>query len=664
DQGKISAFPLPKEAAPGDVLRIAFQKDQGWRCVVVRPREARCLRAMVPGDAVPGISEVLVKAPEGMLRMSVPAAADPGDSLVFTKGLASGSSGTYMCQVQRRHGELVAPSAIGPAEDLRRHVELQRALQESSGYWSHKIERATSSMLEVPGVVVTEAVAEGEVLAVCPSAFHLSPGLIRRLDPDLAALAAVVAREAPADNQDIDVFLVAMFLAGLLNRCTRDCAPELDDARGVILHLFAKVLLCETFEHHPYRLAANNPTGFRSSLSPSCEADLIERLSWGVMERYRLIGMEKRPQYSSEEFLRAWLMVITRAFEIGGTRSTLVPGLDSFNHDSSRKCAKVRLDSSGDMRLEATRCIMPGEEVFLEYGELSNPMLYRTYGFTLPAEVPTVQSCLILPNRLQRVLNQHLPSSHTGRLLQLDSNQLLPELRSLLQACASLGSGEPAQFLRELLECHLDCYKNKTVQEDSRCFLDELRAKQSERGCLEKYLEALDNPASSLGSQLSDVLKRGDCSRQDGSGRELWQDGSSFEGLFRQGRRYRGKVLWASGWYEGDFSNNQLHGEGTLKRRDKVYTGSWVRDHMEGHGQEIWPDGRCYCGSYLKDHRHGFGCFRWRDGRQYCGQWVEGRQHGKGRHSTWERAAFTETALQSYSAFAHGEIALSVQHGV
>ncbi|CAE7760578.1 set11, partial [Symbiodinium sp. KB8] len=433
DQGKISAFPLPKEAAPGDVLRIAFQKDQGWRCVVVRPREARCLRAMVPGDAVPGISEVLVKAPEGMLRMSVPAAADPGDSLVFTKGLASGSSGTYMCQVQRRHGELVAPSAIGPAEDLRRHVELQRALQESSGYWSHKIERATSSMLEVPGVVVTEAVAEGEVLAVCPSAFHLSPGLIRRLDPDLAALAAVVAREAPADNQDIDVFLVAMFLAGLLNRCTRDCAPELDDARGVILHLFAKVLLCETFEHHPYRLAANNPTGFRSSLSPSCEADLIERLSWGVMERYRLIGMEKRPQYSSEEFLRAWLMVITRAFEIGGTRSTLVPGLDSFNHDSSRKCAKVRLDSSGDMRLEATRCIMPGEEVFLEYGELSNPMLYRTYGFTLPAEVPTVQSCLILPNRLQRVLNQHLPSSHTGRLLQLDSNQLLPELRSLLQ---------------------------------------------------------------------------------------------------------------------------------------------------------------------------------------------------------------------------------------
>ena len=42
-----------------------------------------------------------------------------------------------------------------------------------------------------------------------------------------------------------------------------------------------------------------------------------------------------------------------------------------------------------------------------------------------------------------------------------------------------------------------------------------LNAAAGERGCLEKYLEALDNPASSLGSQLSDVLKRGDCSRQD-----------------------------------------------------------------------------------------------------------------------------------------------------
>lgn len=119
--------------------------------------------------------------------------------------------------------------------------------------------------------------------------------------------------------------------------------------------------------------------------------------------------------------------------------------------------------------------------------------------------------------------------------------------------------------------------------------------------------------------------------QQDGSGQELWQDGSSFEGLFRRGRRYHGKVLWASGWYEGDFFNNQLHGQGTLYRRDKVYTGSWVRDRMEGHGQETWPDGCCYRGTYLKDHRHGVGCFRWRDGRQYCGQWAEGCQHGNGR---------------------------------
>ena len=372
---------VPGDAVPGWVLEVTSTL-RGFACDF-----CAC------GDRSPaGVSEVLVKAPEGMLSMLVPAAAMPGDTLVFTKGLASG----WTCQIQRQHRDLAAPSPVDPSEDIQRHEELQRALCENSGYWNPKIQRASLNMLEVPGVVATAPVAEGEVLATCPHAYHVSPHLVRQLDPDLAVLAAMVGREAPADNQDIDILLVAMFLAGLLAQCTQDRARSgLDGVRGNILHSFAKVLLCETFALHPYRRAASDPASFRRSLTPSCEADLIERLSWGVLERYRLICVEKPPRYSSEEFLRAWLMVITRAFEVGGTRSTLVPGLDCFNHDPSRQCAKVRLDSSGDMCLEATRCITPGEEIFLEYGELSNPMLYRTYGFTLPTKAAGDVSSLI-----------------------------------------------------------------------------------------------------------------------------------------------------------------------------------------------------------------------------------------------------------------------------
>ena len=129
----------------------------------------------------------------------------------------------------------------------------------------------------------------------------------------------------------------------------------------------------------------------------------------------------------------------------------------------------------------------------------------------------------------------------------------------------------------------------------------------------------------------------------------------------RQGRRCRGKAgnaskavtsgdsgsellceqaSWAGGWYEGDFQNNQLHGQGCTSRlavanwfvfclqgsmgwqNGKVYTGTWaslsasrvralevlkipasvreVQDRMDGQGQETWPDGRCYQGSYVK----------------------------------------------------------------
>ncbi|CAE7693898.1 set11, partial [Symbiodinium pilosum] len=362
------------------------------------------------------VSEVLVKSPEGMLRLSVPAAAE------------------WTCQIQRQHWDLRAPPPVAPEEDVRRHVVLQQALWANSGYWSSKIQRASLNMLDVAGVVATEAIAEGELLVRCPSTHFLSPGLVRQLEPEFATLAAVVGREAPVDNQDIDVFLVAMFLADWLAKCTQEVPlTGLDGARGSILSSFAKVLQCETFTAHPYRLAATDPVRFRSSLNPSCEADLIERLAWGVMERYRILSSHKTPGYSAEDFLRAWLLVITRAFEVGGARSTLIPGLDSFNHDPSKQCAKVRLDSSGDMCLEATRSIEPGEQVFLEYGELSNPMLFRTYGFTMPPEALPVQSCLILPNRVLRVLNKHLPASHAGRLLQLDSSRLLPDLRGLLQ---------------------------------------------------------------------------------------------------------------------------------------------------------------------------------------------------------------------------------------
>ena len=77
----------------------------------------------------------------------------------------------------------------------------------------------------------------------------------------------------------------------------------------------------------------------------------------------------------------------TRAFDVDGTRTTLVPGLDSFNHDPSRASARAAADGRGGMFVVATRDIEAAEEVFLLYQQFSNSELYRKYGFTLPMEV-------------------------------------------------------------------------------------------------------------------------------------------------------------------------------------------------------------------------------------------------------------------------------------
>ena len=104
------------------------------------------------------------------------------------------------------------------------------------------------------------------------------------------------------------------------------------------------------------------------------------------MQWYDALSSTFSIDFSVEQFLRGWLMVITRAFDLEGTRTTLVPGLDSFNHDPNRASARPAPDGMGGMLVAATRDIEAGEEVFFTYSQLSISELYRTYGFTLPLE--------------------------------------------------------------------------------------------------------------------------------------------------------------------------------------------------------------------------------------------------------------------------------------
>ncbi|KAL4444491.1 hypothetical protein ABPG74_016784 [Tetrahymena malaccensis] len=158
----------------------------------------------------------------------------------------------------------------------------------------------------------------------------------------------------------------------------------------------------------------------------------------------------------------------------------------------------------------------------------------------------------------------------------------------------------------------------------------------------------LENGAIYFGEWIGDV--------RYGKGIMTWQDGSKFEGYFKNSKANgRGRLVHANGEiYEGDWKDDKAHGYGVYTHLDgATYEGTWINDLQEGDGIERWPDGSVYEGKYKEGKKHGTGLFtwadgssyegdfksnnieghgkyRWNDGKQYEGEWLENKRHGKG----------------------------------
>jgi len=110
------------------------------------------------------------------------------------------------------------------------------------------------------------------------------------------------------------------------------------------------------------------------------------------------------------------------------------------------------------------------------------------------------------------------------------------------------------------------------------------------------------------------------------------QDGSVYEGQLSQGgqRHGWGRICFGS-VYEGEWSHNQMHGNGKFISPDgSVYTGQWVENCIGPHGNISWPGGPEYVGAFKDGQQHGRGKVSWPDGRSYEGEFANGKQHGRG----------------------------------
>lgn len=120
-----------------------------------------------------------------------------------------------------------------------------------------------------------------------------------------------------------------------------------------------------------------------------------------------------------------------------------------------------------------------------------------------------------------------------------------------------------------------------------------------------------------------------------GKGEESWADGTTFRGNYAKGMRSgTGMMTWPEGSrYSGMFERGRANGHGELIRTDgSVYTGQFQQDCMAGEGHIRWKDGVEYRGEFAANRRHGHGKMVWKSGKwkSYEGAWKDGVQHGRG----------------------------------
>jgi hypothetical protein len=121
-----------------------------------------------------------------------------------------------------------------------------------------------------------------------------------------------------------------------------------------------------------------------------------------------------------------------------------------------------------------------------------------------------------------------------------------------------------------------------------------------------------------------------------------WFPVGTYNGLVKSSDIYQsimhgyGRFLYDNGdSYEGLWRDNTRHGRGKFVKPDhESYAGEWKHDRFDGFGECKWPDGDSYVGYFKEDKRDGFGRYISPQRAQYkhYGLHKNGLRHGVGEY--------------------------------
>lgn len=505
---------VPDEALPGDELLARCGEDGSWKISITRAspegrarktpeRERGHKVVMLPSDIVPGESTFQIQVAGGtQLTVTVPAAAVAGDKLSLVEGV----DGSWSVTIVRTDGEKmplhvaltnVAVDPVGSYESL---VAAARA---AGGFVSEKLKRGVAPPLNLVGMMTLEPIEKGEELIRMKLPLCLTPSTLKQAMPDtwngVVNLPGVMPRIVT--DSAICACLTRLMIAAI-DRVVAGQTAAPSGRPSSVWATYCEALLGEDFEGHPYWRAIGGQADGERQMQPSPEWEHASTMAGDVLQTFsrlkanldaELIGGER---FEAGLFLQARLCMLSRIFATD-EEPALVPVVDLFNH-SADNGVEWGWDASspegGAMVVTALRAHAAGEALTISYGMRPNPLLLRTYGFTLPpSEEPSW--CFVLQGAKPRDLyDSCLPKAMCEMTIHLDTRVLQESLTQALNACASQGC-DAAEFLRAICRRCREPYEADEMLRPALQALERARAKNRSSAAWWEELGADEEPS-------------------------------------------------------------------------------------------------------------------------------------------------------------------------